>query len=101
MRAAAVDVMVEAALAEARRRRTQMVMVQSLASSDSPLARQLTARGFVCVAIPPTVVVDLPYRSFGEYLAAMRAPYRRRARQVMERSDCHWRPVPPVSRRCP
>lgn len=85
-RAAAVGALVEAALAEAERDRAQFMIVQNLPSLDVPAARQLTALGFSPLRIMPTVVVDLPYRSFDEYLAAMRSQYRRRARQAFDRS---------------
>lgn len=42
--------------------------------------------GFQRVPIPPTVLLDLPFSDFDEYLATMRAGYRRRVRKVMERS---------------
>lgn len=48
------------------------------------IVAELVALGFDRVPIPPTVLIDLPYSSFDEYLGSMRADYRRRARKVMK-----------------
>lgn len=85
-RAPALRALVEAALEEGRRERAQFMIVQNLTSLDGPAARQLLEMGFAAVPMLPTLVVDLPHRSFDEYLGAMRSQYRRRARQALDRS---------------
>jgi predicted N-acyltransferase len=87
LRGPAVGALGAAALAEAGRGRAQFVLVQNLTSLDGPAASHLRPLGFTGVRIPPTVVVDLPYGSFEEYLGAMRSQYRRRARQALEHSE--------------
>lgn len=82
----AARVVAEAAIAEAEAGDARMVIVQSFESAEGATAEALRAAGFRPVPIPPTVVVDLPWSSFDEYLGSMRAQYRRRARKVMEDS---------------
>lgn len=84
-RAGAIEALVDAALEEGRLRGAQFFVVQNLTSLDCPSARHLLSRGFAAVPVPPTVVVDLPFGSFDEYLEAMRSQYRRRARQALQR----------------
>lgn len=83
----ALPVLIEAALEEAERLAASFVLVQSFTSRDGPVGEQLSGRGFVAVPMPPTALLALPYESFEEYLSAMRAPYRRRARRTLERTD--------------
>lgn len=87
LRAPAVHALIEAGIARAQRARAQFVLVQNFPSLDLPAAQQLQALGFAPVPMLPTAIVDLPYASFDEYLGAMRAQYRRRARQAFKRSS--------------
>jgi predicted N-acyltransferase len=90
LRAQAVPKLIGAALAEGSRRAAQFLLVQNFTSLEGPAAEELQRLGFAGVPILPTAVVDLPYESFDDYLAAMRAQYRRRARQTLKRScDLH------------
>jgi predicted N-acyltransferase len=82
----AARVIAEAALAEAEAGDAKMVIAQSFESAEGETADALRAAGFRPVPIPPTVVVDLPWSSFDEYLGAMRAQYRRRAKKVLKES---------------
>lgn len=84
----AIDSLLAAAADQARRHRADMVIVQNFetASHRDGMARVLERHRFARIPIPPTVVAQLPYRSFDEYLAAMRSQYRRRARKVFEQS---------------
>lgn len=77
----------ETALEDAAARSVDLMLVQNTTTAAGPVADALLPLGFVGLPIPPTVVVDLPYDSFDEYLGAMRAQYRRRARQALGRSD--------------
>lgn len=63
------------------------VLVQNFTATDGPAGRTLAELGFAAVPIPATAVVDLPYGSFEDYLAAMRAQYRRRAQKTLKRSE--------------
>jgi predicted N-acyltransferase len=86
LRPAAVKALISAALEEAERERAEFVLVQNFTSRRGPAAEELARRGFAGVPAPPTAVVDLRFDSFEEYLGAMRAQYRRRARQTIKRS---------------
>jgi predicted N-acyltransferase len=81
----AVPELIETALHEGEHTGAEFVLVQNFTSRSGPAADVLHGLGFAGVPIPPTAVVDLPYASFDEYLSAMRAPYRRRARQALKR----------------
>lgn len=82
----AARVIADAALAEAEAGGAKMVIVQSFESTEGETADALRAAGFRSVPIPPTVVVDVPWTSFDEYLGSMRAQYRRRARKTLKAS---------------
>lgn len=81
--------LVEAGLEEAEAGDAEMVIVQSFerARPGATETDVLTELGFASVPIPHTVVLDLPYSDFDEYLAAMRSQYRRRARKAIEASS--------------
>lgn len=85
IRQAAVPALIEAALDEGEHAKAEFLLVQNFTSRCGPAAEVLHELGFAAVPIPPTAVVDLPYSSFDAYLSAMRAQYRRRARQAMKR----------------
>lgn len=87
LRPFAVPALIERGLEEARRVGAVFVFVQNFTSRSGPAAEELARRGFACVSVPTTAVVELPYDSFDAYLAAMRASYRRRAHQTLKRSD--------------
>ena len=72
---------------EAERRGAHMVIVQNFEAGQPAAQQALVETGFMPIPIPPTVVVDLPFASFDEYLGAMRAQYRRRARKTIEASE--------------
>jgi predicted N-acyltransferase len=87
LRAVAVKALIGAALEEGERSDAQFVLVQNFTSRTGPAAEQLQDLGFVAVPMPPTAVIDVHYDSFEDYLGAMRAQYRRRARQALKRSE--------------
>ena len=89
-----IDALVEAALARAGDAGAQLMIVQNFESEAYRvgIAASLESHGFEPLPIPPTVVLQLPYSSFDEYLDAMRSQYRRRARKVIEQSS-HLEPV--------
>lgn len=87
LRPAAVEALITTAFEQAKAGRAQFALVQNFASRAVPAAQQLEQLGFTEVPMLPTAVVDLPYSSFDEYLGAMRAQYRRRARQAFKRSQ--------------
>jgi predicted N-acyltransferase len=87
LRPQAVREMIAAALDEGWRSGAQFLLVQNFTSLKGPAADELERSGFAGVPILPTAVVDLSFDSFEDYLAAMRAQYRRRARQAMKRSE--------------
>ena len=62
-------------------------MVQDFAADPSGIGEALSRKGFVPLPIMPTVWLDVPFGSFDDYLGAMRAQYRRRARQAFARSE--------------
>jgi hypothetical protein len=63
-----------------------VVVVQDYPWSEARRSGVFAQLGFAAVPILPTVVLELPFGSFEDYLAAMRSPYRRRARVVLARS---------------
>ena len=83
----AADSLLEAARREGDRKGANLSIVQDLADQGSPTARALRRRGFRPVPLPPTLVAELPFDSFDEYLDAMRSQYRRRARKVLDESS--------------
>jgi predicted N-acyltransferase len=74
-------------LREASRGGASMVIVQNFETPAGAASAALRSHGFSPVPIPPTVIVELPFASFDEYLAAMRSQYRRRARKVLRGSE--------------
>ena len=84
-----IRTLVEAGVQEAEEGDAEMVIVQSFerAEPGAPVTDVLRELGFASVPIPQTVVVDLPYADFDEYLSAMRSQYRRRARKTLEASS--------------
>lgn len=87
LRASAVRDLIGAALEEGARAGAQFLLVQNFTALRGPACEELRRLGFAGVPMPLTAVVDLGFSSFDEYLAAMRAQYRRRARQAMKRSQ--------------
>lgn len=85
-RRSAIDRLVAAAVSEGERMGAQLFLVQNFASATGPAAEALGRLGFASVPVPPTAVVALPYRSFEDYLGAMRSKYRHRAHEWFERS---------------
>lgn len=81
-----VPSLIETAVKESSDGGAEFMLVQNFTSADCPAGACLADLGFAAVGVPPTAVVDLPYASFDEYLGAMRAQYRRRARQTLRRS---------------
>lgn len=75
------------ALAEADRGHANVVVVQDFPGVEGDCAAALREHGFAPVPVLPTVVLELGFADFGEYLSAMRAQYRRRARRVLEQSS--------------
>ncbi|MGE5617349.1 MAG: hypothetical protein ACM3UX_00270, partial [Candidatus Woesearchaeota archaeon] len=86
LRPQAVKEMITAALEESERRRTQFLLIQNFTSLSGPAADELRGLGFAGLSILPTAVLDVSFDSFEDYLSAMRAQYRRRARQTIKRS---------------
>lgn len=83
---ALVSKLLDTGVEEGSRRGARFIFVQNFTSTHDAAGEQLARLGFAPIGAPPTAVVDLPYSSFDEYLAAMRAPYRRRAQQTFKRS---------------
>lgn len=86
VRPQAVKELISAAIEEGDRSRAQFLLVQNFTSLRGPAADELHRLGFASVPMLPTAVVDLSFDSFEDYLTAMRAQYRRRARQAIKRS---------------
>ena len=86
---AAVAALVDAGLEEAEAGGAEMVIVQSFERAEPGTVETdvLTDLGFSQVPIPHTVVVDLPFRDFDEYLGSMRSQYRRRAKKTLAASS--------------
>lgn len=87
LRPQAVRELITAALEEAERRGAQFLLVQNFTSLRGPAADELRKLGFAGVPILATAVVDVSFDSFDDYLSAMRAQYRRRARHAMKRAE--------------
>jgi hypothetical protein len=83
----AAGLVLEEGMREASRGGVSMIIVQNFETPDGGSAGALRRFGFTPVPIPPTVIVELPFDSFDEYLAAMRSQYRRRARKTIEGSQ--------------
>lgn len=86
LRPQAARALVRAGIDEAARGDAELVVVQNFHGPRGPAEEALAELGFARVAMPPTAVVELGHESFDDYLGAMRAPYRRRARQALKRS---------------
>lgn len=88
-----VEALVRAGLDQASALRADLMIVHNFEafSTPEPARRVLTRHGFQEVPIPPTVIVELPFATFEDYLAAMRAHYRRRARKIF-RLSAHLEP---------
>lgn len=82
----AVARLIEASVDAGEQNGASFMIVQNFSSQSGPAADELRRRGFAAVPAPATAVVGTAYGSFDDYLAAMRAPYRRRARQTLKRS---------------
>jgi hypothetical protein len=83
----AARILLPQALEEAERGRAQVVVVQDFPSRDGECAEVLSELGFAPVPVLPTVVLELGFDDFDDYLGAMRAQYRRRARRVLAQSS--------------
>jgi len=87
--AAAVEALACAAIDEACRAGASLVIVHDFESKAPRAATRTLARlGFEPVPILPNFVLDLDgrFETFDAYLAAMRSPYRRRARLRLEKA---------------
>lgn len=84
----AARALVETGVAEMEAGEADLMIVQNFhrLPPDDEIVDELLALGFDRVPIPPTVLIDLPFSDFDEYLGSMRAGYRRRARKVMKAS---------------
>lgn len=85
----AISAIVRAAKAMARAAGAEMMIVQNFeqGAQRETIARALRLHGFAPIPIEPTVVLQLPFDSFDEYVGAMRTQYRRRLRKVFDRSS--------------
>lgn len=81
----AAERLLDGALREADAEGVDMVIVQDF-PDDAPWRRTFLDRGFSRIPMHPTIEAPIEWESFDEYLAAMRANYRRRARTVLKRS---------------
>jgi hypothetical protein len=66
-------------------RDVDLIAVRDVAGAGGDVAEDLHARGFALLTMRDTFVVDTGFASFDAYLGAMRAPYRRRAAQLLAR----------------
>jgi len=78
--------MSELAIAEAHRRGARLVVVRDFRADDAVARRSLGPIGFDAVPTPSDFVLDVQdFDSLGDYFAAMRSNYRRRALQRLTR----------------
>lgn len=84
----AAQALLDAGVAEMEAGDAELMIVQNFHRQppDDDVLEALQGHGFHRVPIPPTVVVELPFGDFDDYLGAMRAGYRRRARKVLKAS---------------
>lgn len=82
----AARLLLPAAMDEAARAGAHVMVVQDFVAGEDGFDEVLEEAGFVPVPVLPTVMLELPFDSFDDYLAAMRAPYRRRAHRALEQS---------------
>jgi hypothetical protein len=82
----AASLIFPAAVEEASAAEAQVAVVQDFPRIDETCAPVLRRLGFAPVMIPPTVVLELGFATFEQYLSSMRAHYRRRARRVFAQS---------------
>ncbi len=80
----AIDLLLHGALAQLGDG-VDLVAVRDFAGPEGDTERRLRQLGFARLTTRDTFVVDAGFPSFTAYLAAMRAPYRRRAAGVLER----------------
>jgi predicted N-acyltransferase len=85
--AAVISSLIDAGVQEGERGGAAVMLVQNFTSTDGPTGYRLAEHGFAAVGAPSTAVVDIPYASFDEYLGAMRAQYRRRAKRALKQSQ--------------
>lgn len=87
-RRAAAKAILETATREADAEGAAMTIVQNFCDGEhDPACDAIRELGFSRLPVPSSVVLDLPFDSFDDYLLAMRAPYRRRVRRVLEQSQ--------------
>lgn len=87
---AAVDALGRAAIDEAERSGAELVIAHDFVPGQRGTAPAVLGRlGFEPVPLLPNFVLDLDARfdTFGAYLAAMRSPYRRRARARLQQAS--------------
>lgn len=75
------------ALQEADRGQAHVVVVQDFPATRGQCAEVLSELGFAPVPVLPTVVLELGFSDFEDYLSQMRAQYRRRAKRVLAQSS--------------
>ncbi|HND87677.1 MAG TPA: GNAT family N-acetyltransferase, partial [Saprospiraceae bacterium] len=64
-----------------------VILIKDLAPQHRDQGQELVQRGFVEFDIQPNMVMDLPFGSFEEYLAAMSTKYRTRAKRAFKKGE--------------
>ncbi len=83
----AIAALLRGGVDQARAGDAAFLLVQNFTSCEGLIAQQLRNQNMAPVPIPPTAVIDIVHESFEDYLNAMRAPYRRRARLTFARTE--------------
>lgn len=64
-----------------------VILVKDIAPEQQNHSNTLMNKGFVEFTIQPNMVLELPFRDFDDYLAAMSTKYRTRAKRAMKKLD--------------
>ncbi len=67
--------------------RMPVILLKDIAPDHRDQGEALVKKGFVEFVIQPNMVLDLPYRDFDGYLAAMSTKYRTRAKRAFKKID--------------
>ncbi len=67
--------------------RMPVILLKDIAPDHRDQGEALVKKGFVEFEIQPNMVLDLPYRDFNDYLAAMSTKYRTRAKRAFKKVD--------------
>jgi hypothetical protein len=63
------------------------ILVKDTNPAQKTISNNLSGKGFVEFQIQPNMVLDVPFQSFDEYIGAMSAKYRTRAKRAFKKAE--------------